>query len=207
MYSIVNHILHKDGKPVAQKATPNKGGVIKPSCLVMHYTASSSEAGAISWLCNPAAKASAHLVLGEGGSVTQLVPFNRRAWHAGPSSWGGRKDVNSFSIGIEMVNAGMLVKRGDGAWIEALSKKVVPNKGLVLAAHKNGRTGIVGWDDYPETQFMAASEIARVIVETYKIADKNLVGHEDVCPSRKTDPGPAFNWNSFRSLVYGRAGK
>lgn len=204
-YSIKNHLLYKDDKLVPQKASPNvsKGSII-PSVLVMHYTASSGEAGAISWLCNPKASASAHLVIGEAGNVTQLVPFNRRAWHAGPSVWGGRKDVNSFGIGIEMVNAGMLVKRADGAWIEALSKKVVPMKGVVLAAHKNGRTGVVGWDDYPPAQFMAAAEIAQAIVQNYKIVDKNLVGHEDICPGRKTDVGPAFNWSAFRSIVYGR---
>lgn len=205
MFTIEKHILHRDGKPVAQRASPNHGGVIKPTCLVMHYTASSSESGAISWLCNPQAKASAHLVIGEAGSVTQLYPLNVRGWHAGPSSWGGKRDVNSFSIGIEMVNAGLLVKRGDGQYAEALSKKVVPAKGVILAAHKNDKThAVCGWDDYPDAQFRTTAEIARVIVETYGIVDKNLVGHEDVCPGRKTDPGPAFNWNAFRSLVYGR---
>ncbi|ETW95662.1 MAG: hypothetical protein ETSY1_29680 [Candidatus Entotheonella factor] len=70
-----NHRLHDgDGNPVAFKRSPNQSsGVIVPEYLVIHYTAGSSAAGAISWLTNPKAKASAHLVISRSGEITQLV--------------------------------------------------------------------------------------------------------------------------------------
>ncbi|MCG4934184.1 N-acetylmuramoyl-L-alanine amidase, partial [Dorea formicigenerans] len=68
--------LAADGKPVTRKLSPNVGGRLKPQILVMHYTATMSAAGAIGWLCDRRAKASAHLVIDETGAVTQLVPFD-----------------------------------------------------------------------------------------------------------------------------------
>jgi N-acetylmuramoyl-L-alanine amidase len=88
------------------KASPNYGGIIKPELIVIHYTGSNSLQGALSWLCDPKAKVSAHLLIAKTGQIWQLVPFNRRAWHAGRSEYLGRPDVNSFSIGIENVGLG-----------------------------------------------------------------------------------------------------
>jgi N-acetylmuramoyl-L-alanine amidase len=95
-YTVKNHILHLGGKPVAQRPTPNRGGPLKVDYLVMHYTAALSAAGAISWLCNPAAKASAHLVIAQDGTVTQLAPLNVVCWHAGKSTWAKRSGCNSI---------------------------------------------------------------------------------------------------------------
>ena len=107
---IDNHRLIADnGQPVRYVETPNHGGVMTPEYLVMHYTAGSSAESAVAWLCNPEAKASAHLVIGRDGSITQLAAFNRSAWHAGQSRWAGRNSLNAFSIGIELDNAGKLV--------------------------------------------------------------------------------------------------
>lgn len=88
------------------KPSPNHGGVIKPEIVVIHYTGDNSLQGALSWLCNPVAKVSAHLVIAKTGQIWQLVPFNLRAWHAGRSEYLGRPDVNGFSIGIENVGIG-----------------------------------------------------------------------------------------------------
>jgi N-acetylmuramoyl-L-alanine amidase len=81
-----------------------------PECpidtLILHYTGMPSAAAAIERLCDPAAEVSAHYLLDEDGSITQLVPEARRAWHAGASSWAGRSRINDCSIGIELVNPG-----------------------------------------------------------------------------------------------------
>lgn len=199
-YSIKNGMLYKDGKQVAYKPSPNHGGAIKPTLLVMHYTAGQNAAGAISWLCNPAAKASAHLVLDQAGVATQLVPFTVSAWHAGQSVWKGKRFCNGFSIGIEMVNPGFLTKRADGKFYDIVGK-VVAASSVMFARHKNGG-GELPWMIYPKEQLEAAAEIALAITQTYGI--KEIVGHEDIAPGRKTDPGPAFPMAGFVSRIFGR---
>ena len=74
--------------------------------LVLHYTGMRSAADAIARLCDPAAKVSSHYVIEEDGTVHQLVPETRRAWHAGVSFWRGRRTLNDCSIGLEIVNPG-----------------------------------------------------------------------------------------------------
>lgn len=84
---------------------PRAGGG-SPDCLILHYTGMADGPSAIRWLCEPVAKVSCHYVVNEDGGILQLVAESRRAWHAGRSSWAGETDVNSASIGIEIVNAG-----------------------------------------------------------------------------------------------------
>lgn len=91
----------------AQVPSPNfSDKVIVPRFIVVHYTASSSAESAINWMANPDSKVSAHLVIAKDGEVTQMVPFYKKAWHAGPSSHSGWRHLNSHSIGIELVNKG-----------------------------------------------------------------------------------------------------
>ena len=78
----------------------------RPELLILHYTGMRSGAEALERLCNPASEVSCHYVVEEDGRILQLVPESRRAWHAGAGSWQGRGDVNSRSIGIEIVNPG-----------------------------------------------------------------------------------------------------
>ena len=74
--------------------------------LVLHYTGMKSGEAALSRLCDPAAKVSAHYMIDEDGTVYALVPEEMRAWHAGVSYWAGARDINARSIGIELVNPG-----------------------------------------------------------------------------------------------------
>lgn len=201
IYAVKNNLLLVDGKPVAQKASPNRGGALKPSLLVMHYTAGQSAAGAISWLCSPDAKASAHLVIDQAGVITQLVPFNVVAWHAGQSAWKAKKFCNAFSIGIEMVNPGPLTKTADGSFKD-WTGKVVKADQVMMSRHKNGGP-VLPWMLYPEAQLRAAAGAAQAICDAYAI--KEIVGHEDIAPGRKQDPGPAFPMAGFVSRIFGRA--
>ncbi len=74
--------------------------------LILHYTGMDSAATALQRLANPVAEVSAHYVVLEDGRVVQMVPEGRRAWHAGQGSWAGLSDINSRSLGIEIVNGG-----------------------------------------------------------------------------------------------------
>jgi N-acetylmuramoyl-L-alanine amidase len=87
--------------------SPNHGPRgTRPDILLLHYTGMADAAGALARLCDPEAKVSAHYLVEEDGRVLQLVPEARRAWHAGEATWQGETDINSRSIGIEIVNAG-----------------------------------------------------------------------------------------------------
>jgi len=201
-FSIQNGILLRDGKTVTQKPTPNLGGaLIKPTLLVMHYTASQNAKGAISWLCNKNAKASAHLVIDENGVVTQLAPFNRVAWHAGVSKWKSKSNCNGFSIGIELSNPGPLVKLGNGKFADAYGGGF-PADRVAMLAHKFDKGVVKPWAIYPQPQIEAAVDVAQAICAAYGI--KEIAGHDDIAPTRKRDPGPAFHMDSFVARVFGR---
>jgi N-acetylmuramoyl-L-alanine amidase len=146
---IVNHRLcHQDGTPYPFAASPNKGGKMQPQYLIMHFTAGRGFDSAVSWLSNPQAKASAHLVIGRDGQMTQLVPFNIVAWHAGASAWQGLTGLNSASLGIELDNAGRL-KREGGRW-RVWFKEVYPDDDVLEAVHKHDPLGDApsGWHIY-----------------------------------------------------------
>ncbi|WP_419693786.1 N-acetylmuramoyl-L-alanine amidase [Mesorhizobium muleiense] len=74
--------------------------------IVLHYTGMETGAGAEAWLCDPASEVSSHYLVHEDGRIVQMVRESDRAWHAGKSSWFGRSDINSCSVGIEIVNPG-----------------------------------------------------------------------------------------------------
>ena len=87
--------------------SPNHGERRGPiDAIVLHYTGMPTGEAALALLCAPTSEASCHYLVWEDGRITQLVPESRRAWHAGESFWAGETDLNSHSIGIEVVNPG-----------------------------------------------------------------------------------------------------
>jgi len=198
---VKNHrLVNKSGKPFPYKESPNRSNTIDPKYLIIHYTAGSSASGSISWLTNKRSKVSAHIVIARDGTVTQLVPFNIKAWHAGKSAWAGLYGINDYSIGIEMDNAGKLVKKA-GKWHSNLTKRSYPDSEVLEAEHKHGG-GIVGWHDYTAEQIDVAIELGALLVEEYKL--KDVLGHEDISPGRKIDPGPAWPMENYRAKIIGR---
>ncbi|MEE8523558.1 MAG: N-acetylmuramoyl-L-alanine amidase [Thermoanaerobaculia bacterium] len=194
-----HRLVEDDGTAFPFERSPNSGGDVEHDLLVVHYTAGSSAESSVDWFKNPLAKASAHLVIGRDGSIVQMVPFDRVAWHAGISEWQGRSGVNGFSLGIELDDAGKLMPHGD-RWLAWFGKEYGPEEVLV-ATHKN-ETEPFGWHLYTEAQLEAAVTVASVLVDRYDLRD--VVGHDDVSPIRKVDPGPAFPMASFRARVLGR---
>lgn len=194
-----HRLLLDDAAPVRYVESPNRGGALTPRFLVIHYTAGSSFEGSLSHMTRRASKASAHLLIGRDGAIAQMVPFNRVAWHAGVSRWQGLNGLNRHSIGIELDNAGPLDRQGD-QW-RAWFGRDYPRDQVSVARHKNGSRRR-GWQTYSEAQIAAALEAATAICRHYGLAD--VLGHEDIAPERKTDPGPAFPMESFRAAVLGR---
>jgi N-acetylmuramoyl-L-alanine amidase len=148
---------------LVQTPSPNHGprtGGRPLDMLVLHYTGMATAEAAIARLCDPAAEVSAHYTVDVDGTVHAHVPEHRRAWHAGRSWWRGAGDVNSRSIGIEVVNPG----------------------------HDCGLA------PFPEAQVAALAALARQVIERHGIPAANVVGHADVAPDRKADPGELFPW-------------
>ncbi|MEO3385500.1 N-acetylmuramoyl-L-alanine amidase [Mesorhizobium sp. CAU 1741] len=91
------------------RLSPNFGprrNAMTPDCLILHYTGMETGLAAENWLCAPESEVSSHYLVHEDGRIVQMVRESDRAWHAGKGSWKDVPDVNSFSIGIEIVNCG-----------------------------------------------------------------------------------------------------
>ena len=201
---IRNHRLElDDGRAAEFAASPHAGGTITPRYLVLHYTAGSSAASTVSWFQNRASRVSAHLVIARDGTPTQLVPFNREAWHAGRSSWGSLSALNHHSIGIELDNAGCLVRSG-GKWVSPLTRRSYPDNEVTVATHKHAAPGTApcGWHAYTPEQIESTLACGMALVAHYGLAD--VLGHEDIAPGRKRDPGPDFPMESVRARLQGR---
>jgi len=155
--------------------------------LVVHFTSGATAESSIEFWRTPAAKgASAHAVIDRDGTIYQCRPFNKTCGHAGVSKWKGFTGLNSCSIGIELANA------GDN---DALAKRWTKLP-LVSAKHKNG--GYVRkWEAYPAAQLFACNAVSQALVARYNLDD--VVGHEDIAPTRKNDPGPAFPMTALRA--------
>jgi N-acetylmuramoyl-L-alanine amidase len=187
--------------PVNRQLIPGGGIMEIRRFLVIHFTDGATALSSVSWWRNPKAKgANAHVVIDRDGTIYQCRPFNRTCGHAGPSKW---KDpntgitylgLNTCSIGIELANGGCDEPGPDGYdW----AKKQPWFKGI-KAAHKNGGP-VVEWEAYPQAQLDACFEVSKLIVARYKLDD--VVGHDDISPGRKIDPGPAFPMAELRAAV------
>lgn len=136
------------------------------SMIVLHYTGMESAEAALDRLRDPAAKVSSHYMVAEDGSTFHLVDEDKRAWHAGRSHWRGVRDVNSASVGIEIVNPG----------------------------HE------FGYRPFPDEQIEVVIRLVHQIKERHGITRGNVVGHSDIAPARKQDPGELFPWGRLARL-------
>jgi N-acetylmuramoyl-L-alanine amidase len=152
---------------IIQTPSPNFDDRMLPiTMIVLHYTGMQDAESAIRRLTDPVAKVSAHYLIAEDGTVLQMVDEAKRAWHAGQSHWRGITDVNSASVGIEMVNPG----------------------------HE------FGYRPFPEQQIDALLPLVAAIKERYDIGRGDVVGHSDIAPKRKQDPGELFPWERLAKL-------
>lgn len=140
--------------------------------IVIHYTAMPSARASIQRLCDPSFSVSCHYLIDEDGRLYYLVEERYRAWHAGESEWKGRKNVNNFSMGIELQNIG---------YIEDYEK--------------------ITWQEYKKEQMKTLVELIKDLCSRHPIRRENIVGHKDIAPLRKSDPGPHFNWDYLFSRL------
>ena len=136
------------------------------SMVVLHYTGMKDGASALAHLRDREARVSAHYFVTEDGQVVRLVDEAKRAWHAGRAYWRGLTDINSASVGIEIVNPG----------------------------HE------FGYRPYPEAQMDALIPLVADIVGRHRILPPYVVGHSDIAPARKLDPGELFDWARLAKL-------
>jgi N-acetylmuramoyl-L-alanine amidase len=139
--------------------SPNFGerrGGARVDLVVLHYTAMPTCAAALERLCDPLAEVSAHYLIDGDGTVLGLVDETMRAWHAGAGSWGGRGDVNSRSIGIELANTGS--------------------------------------EPFAEAQMAALERLLAEVLQRHALPPQAVIGHSDMAPDRKGDPGSRFDW-------------
>lgn len=169
-----------------------------PDTLVIHYTAGKNAESSADYLCSDNVKASAHLVIGKDGKIYQLVAFDTIAWHAGESEYAGRMWLNRYSVGIELDNAGVLEKTGDEyqAWFGTK----YPSNEVIYATHRNEFSPRY-WHTYTEKQIDTCRLVCELLINRYGI--KTIVGHEEIAPGRKQDPGPAFPLDKFRERLLG----
>lgn len=150
--------------------SPNHGprrDELRPSLVVLHYTAMNSATEALERLCDPAAEVSAHYLIGGDGRLWQMVDESQRAWHAGAGQWAGQDDINSRSIGIELDNAGN--------------------------------------HPFSAPQMATLEVLLGQIMERWSISPDGVIGHSDMAPGRKIDPGPRFDWGRLSHLGLARA--
>lgn len=186
-----DHKLYKGGEAVPYMQAADHGNVISPTAIVLHYTAGKTAAADAAWLAKQdKTYLSAHVVLGRDGSLCQLLPCNVMAYHAGASYWKGRNNLNGWSVGIEMTNFGWLRKDADGTF-RSWSGHAVPASEVVEAKHKNGWPEFRYWHRFTAVQVATAVAVCRALLQRYPRID-TIVGHDDIAPRRKQDPGPAF---------------
>jgi N-acetylmuramoyl-L-alanine amidase len=200
-FGLKAHRLTRDGTSVAYRASPNRGGALAPDGIVVHDTAGDIDgAGSVDWLCNNAAKASAHVVVHRDGRVTQLVPFNVVAWHAGVSSWRGRSGCNGFSIGIEIASPGKLV-RAAGGWRTAYGAAIPKEEGFLVEEADTTVHGYGAWLHYSGAQLAAVTGICFALRAAYP-AIAWIAPHWEISPGRKVDTGPLFPLEGLRARLF-----
>jgi len=183
---------------VDYRPSPDHGGAITPEAIVIHFTGAGKAAGSVDWLTRADdVYVSAHVVIDRDGSITQLIPFNFRAFHAGRSAWEGRASLNNWSIGIELANHGLCAEQPDGRIFSAM-KSEIPRANCVHAAHKHGGPA-TWWERFPDAQVEACAELCAALKATYPV--RLVLGHDDVAPGRKVDPGPAFDMAALRTRL------
>ncbi len=138
-----------------------------PSMILLHYTGMKTAEDALYRLIDRSSQVSAHYTIDEDGAVYKHVDEDQRAWHAGKSYWQGETNVNSVSIGIEIVNKG----------------------------HE------FGYREFPEVQIEVVKNLCLEIMARHKI--EHVLGHSDVAPNRKQDPGELFPWRALAKAGIG----
>ena len=138
--------------------------------VIIHYTGMQSEIESIKRLKDPQYKVSCHYLIGRKGKIIQMVREKNIAWHAGISKWKKFKNLNHYSIGIELVNKG----------------------------HR------FGYQNFSHQQISSLITLCKKLKKKYLIKKENFLGHSDIAPLRKADPGEKFPWKKLSKSKIGK---
>ena len=138
--------------------------------VIIHYTGMQSEIESIQRLKNPKYKVSCHYLISRNGRIIQMVKEKNIAWHAGKSKWKQFKNLNNYSIGIELVNKG----------------------------HQ------FGYQNFSNQQISSLIKLCKKLKKKYLIKKENFLGHSDIAPLRKIDPGEKFPWKKLSKHGIGK---
>ena len=207
-----DHYLTTDDGRRFQEIKPHPNGYDSsdrnpaPKYIIMHFTTGTKMESTISHFKNSSAGVSTHLLIGRDGRVTQFLPFDRIAYHCGYSWWERQSNLNAFSIGIELDNAGMLRKGKDGTW--KMRSVFIPNENVQQAVHwkqfrANDPKRYPAWEKYTDVQLQVALNIVKALVKRYD-SIKEILGHDDVNIRNRYDPGPLFPMKEFRKALFNR---
>jgi N-acetylmuramoyl-L-alanine amidase len=178
------------------------GGAMVPTLIILHDTAGRTENGSsVNWFKSEDCATSAHAVVERDGAITQMVDFNRRAFHAGASEWKGVTNCNAFSIGIEIVNPGKLDNAGRAWFHKKTEAGFAGARRVKTVAHGDG-----WWLDYTPEQIEAVTNLCKALVARYPEIE-DITTHWTVSPKRKIDTCPLFPLDALRRDVFAARGE
>jgi len=189
-------LLDSERKPVSIAAATSLGALSERRLIVVHFSGAPAESAA-AYFAQPEAASSVHVMISRDGQVRQLLPFDFAAHHAGVATWRGIGSLNSRSIAIDLENLGVLARK-EGRWV-AWTGNEVPAADVVTATESSA----TGWHRYTEAQLRSFLEVACSIRDAYPSIEE-IVGHDQISPGRKTDPGPAFPLRAMQLRIFGR---
>jgi N-acetylmuramoyl-L-alanine amidase len=178
------------------------GGTIKPEIVILHDTAGRLDKGNSADYLATTTKASVHFVIERDGEIVQLVPTNRRAGHAGTSSFHGRPDCNAFSVGIEIVNPGIM-QHAPGMMARAWWGETFDMDECGIVAAETPMHGRGCWMPYTKDQIAALTDLLVALFDGIDTL-RDITTHWYVSPGRKIDTNPLFPLEHIRARVLGR---
>jgi len=170
-----------------------------PSVIIIHFSATLTTEEIFDIFIRGPLSLSSHYVVDDQGRVFRLVEEKHRAWHAGQSAIDDVANVNDYSIGIELRNAGKLTPiPGNDEFLTVQNQRFRPPPVPV-------RVGSDWWEGFARAQIDSLVALCRRISLRYNIPPQRVLGHSDVAlpPGRKIDPGPLFDWKGFRGALAG----
>ena len=155
-----------DLSPNFSKKTREKSNI---KFVIIHYTGMQSEMESFYRLKDKKSKVSCHYIINKKGKIFQMVLDKHSAWHAGKSRWQNYRNLNKYSIGIELVNRGHAY----------------------------------GYENYSKKQINSLIKLCKKLKTKYRLKKENFLGHSDVAPLRKIDPGEKFPWEKMSKISLG----
>jgi N-acetyl-anhydromuramyl-L-alanine amidase AmpD len=159
---------------------------VKPKFIIVHFTANCELSESTKAFNNMQRPVSAHYLIDREGKISHMVPDEKRAWHAGQSCWQDIEDMNAYSIGIEIINPGNSepdkepCRNEQEVWNAQTAKRI------------SGSASV--WYAFTPAQTESVIKLCQRLMKKHHIGAQNVLGHSDIAPGRKVDPGPLFPW-------------